>query len=201
MIVVVCTAIGVGSALFSWARIKRLASLPLRHVELVWVALVVQLAVFEWLAQYIPMGVTKGIHYLTYALCIGFIALNRHIFGAWLIAIGTSTNLIAIVANDGSMPADVDAWNRSGGRPIPPDVFENSRALSNPRLGFLGDIFAVPKGWPLANVFSIGDILIVVGGTYLAHRWCRGAARTAAATAHDEGLDVGHPVDASLTAV
>ena len=30
----------------------------------------------------------------------------------------------------------------------------------------------MPAGWPLANVFSIGDVLIVIGGTYLAHKWC-----------------------------
>jgi hypothetical protein len=33
-------------------------------------------------------------------------------------------------------------------------------------------VFYVPESWPLSNVFSIGDVLIVVGSTYLAHRWC-----------------------------
>jgi hypothetical protein len=71
------------------------------------------------------------------------------------------------------MPASMDAWERAGLRPIPPEVFENSSALSDPRLGFLGDIFAVPASWPLSNVFSIGDVLIVIGGTYFAHQCCR----------------------------
>ena len=30
-------------------------------------------------------------------------------------------------------------------------------------LAFLGDIMAVPEGWPLANVFSIGDVVLVIG--------------------------------------
>ena len=67
----------------------------------------------------------------------------------------------------------MDAVAAGRAAPIPPEVFENSAALSDPRLGFLGDIFAVPASWPLSNVFSIGDILIVVGGTYLAHQCCR----------------------------
>lgn len=173
MIVVVLTSLGVASALWSPARVKRLATLQLRHMKLVWIALVTQLVVFEFLARHIPMWTTHAIHYGTYALTIVFIVLNRHIPGALLIASGTLANFVAIVANGGSMPADMDAWRRAGLDPIPADVFENSKALSNPRVGFLGDVFAIPESWPLSNVFSVGDVLIVIGGTYLAHRWCR----------------------------
>jgi hypothetical protein len=175
VIVVVLTAIGVASALWSWPRIRRMAELRVVHIELVWIALIAQIVVFEWLAKHIPLTATDAVHYGSYALTVLFIVLNRHIPGALLIATGTAANLIAIAANGGSMPADMDAWERAGLKPIPPGVFENSSALSNPRLGFLGDIFAVPEAWPLSNVFSIGDVLIVVGGTYFAHRWCAAA--------------------------
>ncbi len=178
MIVVVLTAAGVLSALWSWPRIRRLAELRLHHVELVWIALVLQLVLFEFLARHIPMWTTEIVHYLTYALTVLFIVLNRHVPGALLIAAGTAGNLIAIAANGGSMPANMSAWRRAGLRPIPADVFENSAALSHPRLGFLGDIFFVPESWPLSNVFSIGDVLIVIGGTYMAHRWCRTPPRS-----------------------
>ena len=40
----------------------------LRHIELVWVALVVQLMLFEWFARRLPMSVTETVHYPTYAL-------------------------------------------------------------------------------------------------------------------------------------
>lgn len=172
MIVVVATAIGVCSALWSWTRIKRLAGLRLRHLELVWIALAIQLILFEFLARHIPMWSSNALHLSTYGLTVAFILMNLRLPGAWLIAVGTSANLLAITANGGTMPADMGAWKRAGLRDIPPDVFENSAALSSPRLAFLGDIFAVPAGWPLANVFSLGDVLIVIGGTYLAHRWC-----------------------------
>lgn len=172
MIVVVLTAIGVCSALWSWSRITRLAELRLHHFWLVWLALGIQLVLFEYLARHIPLWSANAIHFLTYGLTVLFIALNRHIPGAILIATGTGMNLLAISANGGTMPANMTAWQRAGLREIPPDVFENSSALSDPNLGFLGDIFYVPDGWPLANVFSIGDVLIIIGATYLAHRWC-----------------------------
>ena len=34
-------------------------------------------------------------------------------------------------------------------------------------------MFAIPKGWPLRNVFSVGDVIIVVAIAYFAHTWCR----------------------------
>ena len=39
----------------------------------------------------------------------------------------------------------------------------NSGVQDPPRLLFLGDIWSIPNGWPLANVFSIGDVIIAIG--------------------------------------
>jgi hypothetical protein len=44
--------------------------------------------------------------------------------------------------------------------------------LPDPRLAFLGDVFAIPRGWPLANVFSVGDVLIAVGAVVAVHGIC-----------------------------
>ena len=41
--------------------------------------------------------------------------------------------------------------------------FLSSTAVSHPRLLLIGDIFAVPSRVPFANVFSLGDVLIVAG--------------------------------------
>ena len=172
MILLVLTGIGVGSALFTWERVKRLAALPITGLSLVWVAIILQTVLFEYLGQHLPLWASNGIHFITYGLCLVFLWRNRHLPGGLIIAVGAGMNLLAIAANGGAMPANMEAWRRAGLPDFPPEVFENSRALSSPRLGFLGDIFYVPADWPLSNVFSIGDVLIVVGGTYLAHKWC-----------------------------
>jgi hypothetical protein len=49
------------------------------------------------------------------------------------------------------------------------DEFTNSDYVENANLGFLGDVFAIPDGWPGANVFSIGDVVIVVGAFLVLH--------------------------------
>lgn len=172
MIVSVLAAIGVASALWSIDRVKSLAALPLRHVWMVWAAFLTQLVVLQFVAASLPTTVSEIIHLATYATLVLFVVANRRVPGAPLIALGTSCNLVAIAANGGTMPANMGAWERAGLAPISPGEFANSAALSDPKVAFLGDVFAIPAGWPLANVFSIGDVLIVVGGTYLAHRWC-----------------------------
>ena len=170
MIVLVLTAIGVCSALFSRRRLGRLAQLPLTGLWLVWLAFVSQVVLFEFVGYFIPVRVTNVLHVVTYALCLAVLVRNRGVPGGWLITIGAFANLTAIVANGGSMPASASAWRRAG---LPePTAFENSSMVGDHRLTVLGDIFAIPAAFPLSNVFSIGDVLIVIGGTYLAHRWC-----------------------------
>lgn len=172
MIVVVLTSIGVASALWSRERVRRIAAVHLRHMELVWIALALQLVLFEYLARRIPGSLTEVLHYTTYALCGAFLVVNRRLPGALIIAAGATSNFVAIALNGGSMPADPGAWARAGLPPVPEGTFENSAANGGARLAFLGDVFAIPEAWPLSNVFSVGDILIVIGGTWFAHRWC-----------------------------
>jgi hypothetical protein len=54
--------------------------------------------------------------------------------------------------------------------------FANSRALDNPHLGFLGDVFAVPSSWPVSNVFSVGDVVLVASALLAVHCVCRRGA-------------------------
>jgi hypothetical protein len=172
VIVVVSAAAGVVSSLWSFERIRCLGAMRFRGAQLVWVAAAIQVLIFTAPSRQLPASVVEIGHYASYALCIGFIVVNRDLPGTWLIALGTTSNLLAIVANRGTMPADISAWLRAG-RPIPAEGhFGNSEPLTNPHLGFLGDVFAIPAGWPLSNVFSVGDVVIVIGATYLAHGVC-----------------------------
>jgi hypothetical protein len=41
--------------------------------------------------------------------------------------------------------------------------------VHEPRLAFLGDIFATPASVPAANVFSVGDVLLVLGAFIFLH--------------------------------
>jgi hypothetical protein len=104
-----------------------------------------------------------------------FAFVNRSTPGIPLITLGGALNLAAIAANDGVMPASAGALKRAGIEQG--TAFSNSDFVPDAHLAWLGDVFAIPAAWPLSNVFSVGDIIVVVGIGYLAHRQCRTSRR------------------------
>ena len=91
-------------------------------------------------------------------------------------------------------PASRSALERAGLH-LNPHEFLNSGVLAHPHLAFLGDVLATPSWVPLANVFSIGDVLILCGVTWGAHRAC--GSRVVPAWAGLPAAEVaGHPVPA-----
>jgi Family of unknown function (DUF5317) len=107
-------------------------------------------------------------HMLSYALLGAFAWCNRRVVGVPIIALGGLSNFIAITANGGVMPADPDALRAAGIDPRAGE-FVNSGAVDHPKLGFLGDIVATPTSWPVHNVYSVGDLIIVIGVLLLLH--------------------------------
>ena len=69
------------------------------------------------------------------------------------------------------MPADADALAAAGVHQEAGD-FANSTAVAHPHLAFLGDVFAVPASWPVSNVFSVGDVMLVVAALLALHCLC-----------------------------
>jgi Family of unknown function (DUF5317) len=86
---------------------------------------------------------------------------NLAIPGLPLVLLGGLSNLVVIVANRGYMPVSPDAaaaMGRTAGA-----GYTNSRLVEGVVLEPLTDLFAMPTWIPMANVFSIGDVLIGVG--------------------------------------
>jgi hypothetical protein len=86
---------------------------------------------------------------------------NLRLPGFRLLAAGAMTNLAAVVTNGGYMPSTEEALriaNRGH-----ETGYSNSALFAHPNLAVFTDIFAIPAWMPLANVFSIGDVLIAAG--------------------------------------
>jgi hypothetical protein len=117
-------------------------------------------------------GLHEPLHVASYALLGAFGWVNRRVTGVPVVLAGGALNTLAIVANGGVMPADpavADAIASGAG----PDEFANSAADGDARLGFLGDVFATPDALPLQNVFSVGDVIIVLGLLVVVHAACQ----------------------------
>jgi len=89
------------------------------------------------------------------------VARNLAIPGLPLVLLGGGANLVAICVNGGYMPVSPAALQAMGR--LPREGYTNSRLVDGVVLGPLTDLFAMPEWLPVANVFSIGDVLIGVG--------------------------------------
>ena len=90
------------------------------------------------------------------------VARNLAIPGLPLVLLGGASNLLAMIVNGGYMPVSRAALEAMGHGPGT-SGYSNSALLEHVTLAPLTDIFAMPVWLPVANVFSVGDILIGVG--------------------------------------
>ena len=185
MIILWCAALLLlAHAVAPGSRLSRLGALQWRHTWLVWLALGVQVLVISVLPD--AEFWSQAGHLGTYALAAVFVALNHRSLGTVVIGAGGLLNLVAISANGGVMPASPSALRASGWTPAP-GHFANSAAVADPRLPWLGDVFATPSWLPVHSVFSLGDIVIVAGIAVFLQQTCRRSDTPARAT---EGGDV-----------
>jgi hypothetical protein len=141
-------------------RLESLATVRFRLGGLALVALGIQLALFSPLADALSDDVARLVYVVSTALVGVVVLANLRLTGVPLIAVGAALNLLAIVANGGTMPASPEALAAVG---LGVGGNTNSVVVADPALGPLTDVFAMPDWLPLANVFSIGDVLIGVG--------------------------------------
>lgn len=152
--------------------LRKIGTLRFRWAPVVACALAVQV-VIEGLFNF-PHDVNVALHIGSYVLVSAFLVVNWRVPGMRLIAAGAILNFVAITANGGVMPANRHAAHVAGRDHRYAPGFENSQTLAHPRLAFLGDVFPISKSWPwpVHNVFSIGDVLVVLGAGVGMHQVC-----------------------------
>lgn len=168
MLVLVLCILGLMSPMLCGGQMSRLAMVRFRGWWIVVVALLSQILIIEVVPGTTPT-VLDVVHVATYVAAGVFIALNWRTPGLLVIAVGGALNGVTIALNGGQLPASRGALEMAGIE-IAKGDFVNSGVLNDPVLPFLGDIFVWPEPLPFANVFSIGDVLIVLGAIYGAHK-------------------------------
>ncbi len=140
----------------------RLGQLHFRWSLLVVLGMAAQLLLFSS-----PLGNALGqaapaVYMATNGIVLVVVARNLAIPGLPLVLLGGASNLLAMIVNGGYMPvsrAALEAMGRGPGT----SGYSNSVLLEHVSLAPLTDIFAMPIWMPIANVFSVGDVLIGVG--------------------------------------
>ena len=160
MFILYAIPLGIIGGYLAGGRLDRLSTVRFRWAPLALLGLAVQVALFSD-----PLATMVGeagppIYVASTAAVLVAVLRNLDVTGLPIVAIGAASNLVAIVANGGYMPADPDALAAIGG--IAPG-YSNSSITADPVLYPLTDIFAIPAWVPFANVFSIGDVLLGIG--------------------------------------
>ncbi|MGH2921004.1 MAG: MFS transporter [Gaiellaceae bacterium] len=149
--------IGLALAVVLGGRPGRLALIRFRLSGLVLLALGLQLVLFTRLGTGIPAEIGETLHVGSYVLLIAFALANLHVRPLIPVLLGVTLNAVAIAVNGGHMPISKTAAGAVR------DLKETNVSAGAEHLRFLGDVFALPGEIPLANTFSVGDLLIGFG--------------------------------------
>ena len=174
MFILYALPIGIALGLLLGGSIDGLSELRLRWAPLAVLGLIVQVALF-WEPVSAAVGdAAPAIYVASSAAVLVAVLRDIHIPGMALIAIGATSNLAAVLANGGYMPADPAAL--ASVVDLTPG-YSNSIVVADPVLRPLTDLYALPAVLPFANVFSVGDVLIGVGLTAVIALAVRGRRR------------------------
>ena len=161
MFILYAIPVGILAGFLLGGRLQGLSTIQFRWAWVFLLGLAVQIVLFS---DYVTERIGEaGVPiYVGSTLAVAaVIAMNLRIRGMPIVLLGALSNLAAIVANGGYMPASVEAM-QSLGKPVK-GGYSNSSFVPDPALPWLTDIFALPPWLPFSNVFSVGDILIGLG--------------------------------------
>jgi len=152
---------GLSIGLLTGGSPSRLGDLRIAWAPLIALGMAVQLLLFSS-----PIGDALGpaapaVYVVSNAVVLAAVARNLAIPGMPLVLIGGISNLVVIVANGGYMPVSHDALVAIGRGAR--EGYSNNVQSETVVLAPLTDLFAMPAWVPMANIFSIGDVLIGVG--------------------------------------
>ena len=161
MFILYAIPLGLLAGFVAGGRLEGLSALRFRLAPLAIAGLLVQLVLFALPTSDALEAVGPAVYVASTAAVLVAVLANLRVPGVPLIALGAASNLAAILANGGAMPVRPETLAAAGLDPH--EGFSNSVVTGQPVLEPLSDVFAIPAGFPLANVFSIGDVLIAIG--------------------------------------
>ncbi|GLY26955.1 DUF5317 domain-containing protein [Kineosporia sp. NBRC 101731] len=151
-------------------RFSNLALVRIAHRHRLLPGLLLQVAAIG-LSGRVARNVLAGLHVFSYLVLATVLWANRRLPGAGFIASGAFLNGLTIAVNGGTLPASPSALRTAG---LTPDEngFSNSAPVPSPVLWFFGDVFGIPADVPMANVFSVGDVIVLAGVAVAAFGIC-----------------------------
>lgn len=153
--------LGILAGLAVGGSLANLSGFRFRWAALAVAGLLVQVVLFTPTGDQLAGTAGPPIYVASTIAVFAAVLRNIRLTGMAIVALGSLSNLVAVAANGGAMPADPGALAIAGLDGA--GEHTNSVILAEPALRPLTDIFGIPAWLPFANVFSVGDVLIGVG--------------------------------------
>lgn len=168
MLLLYAVAFGLIAGLATRGDIHSLGTVKVRFWPVALVGLAFQALLFSSPLAAVVGALGPSLYVISTTVVLMALVVNLRQPGFALVTAGALANFAVIVANGGQMPAAPEAFAAlTGVAAVPTTDFTNS-VIAGPHtaLAFLGDNFVLPRPFPFANVFSIGDLLIGAGGAW-----------------------------------
>lgn len=168
MIILVLVLASVAVALMRGGRLANLGRLEFRFIYLLYLPIILQAVVYSPLPHLWNINIlgTPYVYVFSMLIGVGVLLLNLHIPGLFLVLLGLLCNLLVIEANGGYMPVSMEAREFAGMGVFTGVDTNLIEMTADTEFWFLGDIISTPRGVPGSNVYSVGDVLITIGGLW-----------------------------------
>ncbi len=161
MFILYAVVIGLAIGLAGGGRVASIGEIRFRWGPLILVGFLAQVLLFSDAVAARVGDLGPALYVGSTLLVVVAVLRNLAIPGIPLVAVGAASNLAAIVANGGFMPASPAAMAALGKQA--PTIYSNSAVVVQPALAALTDVFALPAWLPFHNIFSVGDVILAVG--------------------------------------
>ncbi|WP_278277839.1 DUF5317 domain-containing protein [Anaerovirgula multivorans] len=160
---------------FRGGKFKRLGTSLFKFSWIIFLSFALQLGISIMISLGHPFVIQYRmiLYVLSYVLLFLALFLNMQFKCMWFIMIGAITNFAAIMLNGGSMPVDMGILERNGFQ----NMLNSIRMEALPQYipleeaglytSYLGKRLSMPAMYPLKQIFSVGDLLMVIGIFFL----------------------------------
>ena len=168
MLLLYAVALGLLVGVLTRGSVGALGSVKVKLWPVALIGLAFQLLLFSPPLAEVVGTLGPSLYVVSTTLVLMALVVNLRQPGFWLIIVGALANFAVITANGGQMPASAEAFAALNGAPVVPTTSFSNSVIAGPdtALYFLADIFVLPRPLPFANVFSLGDVLIGLGGAW-----------------------------------